>query len=71
MANLFDRANYPTQEPDTLVIGDRWMWRRPDLASIYDPSEYLQLKLVTIILSKLLQQQQQVIQQMLTSIMFL
>ena len=40
MANLFDRANYPTQEPDTLVIGDRWMWRRPDLASIYDPSEY-------------------------------
>lgn len=40
MANLFDRANYPTQEPDTLVVGDRWMWRRPDLASIYDPSEY-------------------------------
>ncbi len=40
MANLFDRANYPTQEPDVLVIGDRWMWRRPDLASIYDPSEY-------------------------------
>ena len=40
MANLFDRANYPTQEPDILVVGDRWMWRRPDLASIYDPSEY-------------------------------
>ena len=40
MANKFDRANYPTQEPDTLVIGDRWMWRRPDLASIYDPSAY-------------------------------
>ena len=40
MANLFDRANYPTQEPDTLVVGDRWMWRRPDLASIYDPSAY-------------------------------
>jgi len=40
MANKFDRDNYPTQEPDVLVIGDRWMWRRPDLASIYDPSEY-------------------------------
>lgn len=40
MANLFDRDNYPTQEPDLLVIGDRWTWRRPDLAATYDPSAY-------------------------------
>ena len=40
MANLFDRVNYPTQEPDILVIGDRWTWRRPDLASTYDPADY-------------------------------
>jgi hypothetical protein len=40
MANLFDRANYPTQEPDILVVGDRWTWRRPDLAATYDPADY-------------------------------
>ncbi len=27
MANLFDRDNYPTQEPDLLIVGDRWTWR--------------------------------------------
>jgi len=40
MANLFDRDNYPTQEPDELVIGDRWAWRRPDIAATYDPADY-------------------------------
>jgi len=40
MANLFNRTNYPTQEPDTLVIGDRWTWRRPDLAADYSPADY-------------------------------
>lgn len=40
MANLFDRANYPTQEPDTLVIGDRWTWRRPDLVADYPTADY-------------------------------
>ena len=40
MANLFDRDNYPTQEPDLLVVGDRWTWRRPDLAATYDPADY-------------------------------
>ena len=35
MSNLFDRANYPTQEPDELVVGDRWVWRRDDLVSEY------------------------------------
>lgn len=40
MSNLFDRANYPTQEPDELVVGDRLTWRRPDIAATYDPSDY-------------------------------
>lgn len=40
MANLFDRANYPTQEPDTLVVGDRWVWRRPDLVADYPTADY-------------------------------
>lgn len=40
MANLFDRNNYPTQEPDTLVIGDRWTWRRPDLVADYPTADY-------------------------------
>ena len=40
MANLFDRENYPTQEPDTLVIGDRWTWRRPDLVADYPTADY-------------------------------
>ena len=40
MANLFDRANYPTQEPDLLVVGDRWVWRRPDLVADYPTADY-------------------------------
>ena len=40
MANLFDRANYPTQEPDILVIGDRWVWRRNDLPLDYPTDTY-------------------------------
>ena len=40
MNNKFDRSNYPEQEPETLVVGDRWAWRRDDLANIYDPSLY-------------------------------
>lgn len=40
MANLFDRANYPTQEPDLLVAGDRWTWRRPDLVADYPTADY-------------------------------
>lgn len=28
MANAFDRSDYPLREPDQLVIGDRWMWKR-------------------------------------------
>ena len=40
MANLFDRANYPKQEPDVLVVGDRWVWRRPDLVADYPTGDY-------------------------------
>lgn len=40
MANQFDRSNYPTQEPDELVIGDRWVWRRDDLVLDYPLSAY-------------------------------
>ena len=40
MSNIFDRVNYPTQEPDTLVVGDRWVWRRDDLVSDYPLAEY-------------------------------
>ena len=40
MSNIFARVNYPTQEPDTLVVGDRWVWRRDDLVSDYPLDEY-------------------------------
>jgi hypothetical protein len=40
MSNLFDRANYPTQEPDTIVIGDRLVWRRDDIADTYPTSTF-------------------------------
>ena len=40
MSNLFDRANYPTQEPDIIVIGDRLVWRRDDIADTYPTSTF-------------------------------
>jgi hypothetical protein len=40
MSNLFDRVNYPVQEPDTIVIGDRLVWRRDDLANTYAIGSY-------------------------------
>ena len=40
MADLFDSDNYPTTEPEVLVIGDRWVWKRTDLGSTYAPSSY-------------------------------
>ena len=40
MANIFDRTNYPTLEPETLVVGDRWVWKREDLISDYPSSTY-------------------------------
>lgn len=40
MANAFDSTNFPTKEPDQLVIGDRWMWKRTDVGADYPPSSY-------------------------------
>lgn len=40
MANLFDRDNYPLQEPEFLVAGDRWAWKRTDLVSDYPTDAY-------------------------------
>lgn len=39
MANLFDRANYPTAIPEKLIAGERWLWQR-DLSSDYDVASY-------------------------------
>tara|TARA_R100001163_G_scaffold13877_1_gene12872 strand:- start:216 stop:845 length:630 start_codon:yes stop_codon:yes gene_type:complete len=35
LTNRFDRTNYPTAEPAKLVAGDRFTWRRDDLANDY------------------------------------
>ena len=40
MADLFDSTNYPTTEPELLVVGDRWVWKRTDIGSTYAPSSY-------------------------------
>ena len=40
MADLFDSTNYPTTEPEILVVGDRWVWKRTDLGTDYAPSSY-------------------------------
>ena len=40
MADLFDSTNYPTTEPEILVIGDRWLWKRTDIGTDYAPSSY-------------------------------
>jgi hypothetical protein len=40
MADLFDRTNYPEREPDRLIAGDRWTWKRTDLGSDYPPASY-------------------------------
>ena len=40
MADLFDSTNYPTTEPEILVVGDRWVWKRTDIGSTYAPSSY-------------------------------
>ncbi len=40
MTNLFDSANYPTIEPEQLVAGDRWTWKRTDLNVDYSNALY-------------------------------
>ena len=40
MAGIFDTANIPTGEPDSLYVGDLIRWRRTDLSNTYDPTLY-------------------------------
>ena len=40
MANLFDSDNYPTNVPETLTVGDRWAWKREDIATDYAPASF-------------------------------
>ena len=40
MANLFDAANAPTTEPETVVVGDFIQWKRTDLGSDYPNNLY-------------------------------
>lgn len=40
MGNLFDSSNYPSTEPDTIIAGDRWAWKRTDIGTDYPPASY-------------------------------
>ena len=40
MANLFDTTNAATTEPETIVAGDRLIWKRTDLNADYANSAY-------------------------------
>jgi hypothetical protein len=40
LANLFDSENYPSNVPETLTVGDRWAWKREDIATDYAPADY-------------------------------
>ena len=40
MANLFDAANAPTTEPETVVVGDFIQWKRTDLGTDYPNNLY-------------------------------
>jgi|TARA_R100001463_G_scaffold3593_2_gene14471 hypothetical protein len=40
VANLFNSVNYPTQVPDTLTIGDRFVWKRTAMVADYPIATY-------------------------------
>ena len=40
MANLFTVANSPEIEPEELIVGDLWQWRRTDLNTDYPNDSY-------------------------------
>lgn len=40
MNNLFDSDNYPDSEPDSLVLGSRWAWKRSDITEAYPTATY-------------------------------
>lgn len=40
MNNLFNTENYPNKEPSSLLLGSRWVWKRPDISSAYPATDY-------------------------------
>ena len=40
MANLFDSANAPTEEPEEFVVGDFVQWKRTDFVGDYPTAQY-------------------------------
>lgn len=40
VANLFTSTNYPTQVPDSLTVGDRWVWKRTAMVADYPVATY-------------------------------
>ena len=40
MSNKFDSANFPTEVPDELQLGDFWSWKKDNLASDYPTADY-------------------------------
>ena len=40
MTNAFDAVNYPEIEPGVLIAGDRWLWKRTDLATDYPVASF-------------------------------
>lgn len=40
LLNAFDSTNYPTSEPALVSRGERWAWKRGDIASAYPSSAY-------------------------------
>ena len=40
MANLFDVSEFPTIEPETIIVGDNLTWKREDLGADYPTSGY-------------------------------
>lgn len=40
MKNLFDSDNYPDVEPEELVSGERWAWKRSEITDAYPTASY-------------------------------
>lgn len=40
MVNLFDNTNAPNLEPDQIIVGDRSVWRKTNLATTYPSDTY-------------------------------
>jgi len=40
LSNKFDSANFPTEVPDELQLGDFWSWKKDNLASDYPTADY-------------------------------